>query len=97
MLMANARRDTGEDVVRRILATWKQRHDLTNAELRVLEQLIRGLSNKEIAHRLGKSTSTVRTQVGMVLRKIRIDSRVRVIYRVLKESLADAESHASSS
>ncbi|MEZ0229641.1 MAG: response regulator transcription factor [Planctomycetota bacterium] len=87
--MADAERDTAEDVVRKVLAAWKTRHHLTNAEVRVLEHLIRGLSNKEIAHRLGKSTSTVRTQVGTVLKKIRIDSRVRVIYKVLRESHAD--------
>lgn len=81
--------DRAEEVLRAILATWKTRHRLTEAELRVLDQLVRGLSNKEIAHRLGRSTSTVRSQVGSVLRKIRIDSRVRLIYRVFWESLSD--------
>lgn len=53
--------------------------DLTPAERRVCELLLRGLSNKEIASALGRAEPTVKNQVAAVLRKHRVPSRARLL------------------
>lgn len=85
-----APRSAVTEAVDAILESWRRRHGLTEAEVRVLEHLIRGLSNKEIAHELGRRTSTVRSQVASVLRKLEIDSRVRLVYRAFEETMSSA-------
>lgn len=52
---------------------------LTPAESRVYVHLREGLSNKEIAERLGKSEPTVKHQVSEILRKYDVPSRARLI------------------
>ena len=49
--------------------------DLTEAERLVLPLLAEGLTNKEIAVRLGKAEKTVRNQVSSVLQKFNVPSR----------------------
>lgn len=51
------------------LATYSNAVGLTDAEIRVMEQLAQGLSPREIAVRGGKAESTVRSQVRAVLAK----------------------------
>lgn len=51
------------------LAAYSSAVGLTDAEMRVMEQLAQGLSPREIAARGGKAESTVRSQVRAVLAK----------------------------
>lgn len=53
--------------------------DLTPAERRVYELLLRGLSNKEIASALGRAEPTIKNQVASVLRKHHVPSRARLL------------------
>ncbi|MBI5423133.1 MAG: response regulator transcription factor [Opitutae bacterium] len=39
------------------------------------ELLLPGLSNKEIAHELGRTEATIKNQVALILRKHRVPSR----------------------
>lgn len=55
------------------------REPLSNAENRVLEFLITGYSDKEVALALGKSESTVRAQVRSILKKFAQPSRARLL------------------
>ncbi len=48
---------------------------LTPAELKVLALLVEGLNNKEIAKELNVSLSTVKAQVGSILRKLNLRNR----------------------
>ncbi len=57
--------------------SWK----LTSRELEVLDLLVEGLSNKEIAARLGCAVGTAEIHVASVLRKSGADSRARLIAR----------------
>jgi len=52
---------------------------LSPAEARVVAQLSRGLTNKEIARALGKSPATVKNQLVSVYRKLGIRSRIRLM------------------
>ncbi|MBA4137224.1 MAG: hypothetical protein C0518_07900 [Opitutus sp.] len=53
--------------------------DLTAAEQRVCDLLLRGLSNKEIASELGRAEPTIKNQVAAVLRKHAVPSRARLL------------------
>ncbi len=52
---------------------------LTGRELGVLQQLGRGRVYKEIAHELGLSTSTVRTHLHNIYRKLGVDNRAQAV------------------
>lgn len=52
---------------------------LTVREREVLEQIGRGLSNKEIAIALGCAPKTVEWHVTSLLRKYNVDSRLRLV------------------
>ena len=52
---------------------------LTRREREVLDQLATGLSNKEIARRLGCSDATVKVHVKVILKKLGVSSRAVVI------------------
>ncbi len=52
---------------------------LTPRERMVLNAMMRGRSNKQIAHDLGITPTTVKVHVSSVLRKLRVHSRVEAI------------------
>jgi DNA-binding NarL/FixJ family response regulator len=55
---------------------------LTPAEAEVLRDLVRGLSNRDIAAQRGVSVHTVTKQVSSVLRKLGVQSRLDAALRV---------------
>jgi DNA-binding NarL/FixJ family response regulator len=79
----------------RILAHFQQqsRHPvdepdrLTDRELEVLEQVTRGLRNKEIATRLGITQNTVKYHLGNILSKLHAESRAELTARAIREGL----------
>lgn len=52
---------------------------LTPAEAEVVSQVVRGLTNKEIARALRKSELTVKNQLGSVYRKLGLKRRLQLI------------------
>jgi len=52
---------------------------LTPAERGVLEQMLAGLSSREISHRLNKTEGTVKLQTSSIFRKLGVDSRVKAL------------------
>ena len=54
---------------------------LTVRERMVLEALIRGCSNKQIAYELQVSDTTVKVHVSSVMRKLRVHSRTQVVIK----------------
>jgi DNA-binding NarL/FixJ family response regulator len=52
---------------------------LTQGELRVLELLAKGKSNKIIAYELGIKESTVKAHITAILRKLRVHSRTQAV------------------
>lgn len=52
---------------------------LTPAEAAVVAQVVRGLTNKEIARRLRKAEPTVKSQLASVYRKLGLKRRLQLI------------------
>jgi DNA-binding CsgD family transcriptional regulator len=54
---------------------------LTGAEMRVLELLVKGHTNKEIAEAVGVVEGTVEAHVGAILKKASASNRTMLVYR----------------
>jgi two-component system, NarL family, nitrate/nitrite response regulator NarL len=65
----------------RVVIDPRESEELTPREIEVLQHLASGLSNKEIAVRLGISDHTVKFHVNAVLSKLSADSRTEAVVR----------------
>lgn len=59
-------------------------HPLSDREMEVLACVVRGMSNKEIATRLGISHQTVKNHVTSILRKFGVEDRTQAVVYALK-------------
>jgi DNA-binding NarL/FixJ family response regulator len=59
-------------------------HPLSDREMEVLECVVQGMSNKEIAAILGISHQTVKNHVTAILRKFGVDDRTQAVVYALK-------------
>lgn len=57
---------------------------LSPRELEILELLSEGITNKQIAVRLGISTATVRTHLGRIYEKLHVQGRTEAVTRYLR-------------
>jgi DNA-binding NarL/FixJ family response regulator len=71
--------DLAEDTLRPPPRSLESQETLTRRELEVLELLASGLSNREIADRLGVSFHTVKFHVNAILGKLGASSRTEVV------------------
>jgi DNA-binding NarL/FixJ family response regulator len=85
---------TPEEIVERILALSANGHrpklaavDLSARELHVLKQVAGGLSNKQIARRLGISEKTVRNHLSRVFNKLRAANRTEAVLNAMRIGL----------
>jgi DNA-binding NarL/FixJ family response regulator len=62
-------------------------YGLTDRERTVLDHLIRGLTKKEIAARIGLSIHTVDTHLRNVYEKLQVHTRSGAVAKALKEKL----------
>ncbi|RSD25885.1 response regulator [Mesobacillus subterraneus] len=64
-----------------------QENELTNREKEVLNQLVRGKSNKEIAAHLSISDKTVKIHVNKIYKKLNVNSRSQAIIYAVQNKL----------
>jgi two-component system nitrate/nitrite response regulator NarL len=69
----------------------RPRQVITPREKEVLELVVTGLANKEIAHRLGISESTVRNHLHNILDKLHLQNRVQLAMYASREGLVDQQ------
>jgi DNA-binding NarL/FixJ family response regulator len=85
---------TPDEIVQRILSAspTSQRNrpapaDLSEREVHVLKEVASGLSNKQIAHRLGISEKTVRNHLSRVFNKLRAANRTEAVLNAMRVGL----------
>jgi DNA-binding NarL/FixJ family response regulator len=66
-------------------------HPLSEREMEVLECMVRGMSNKEVAALLGISHQTVKNHVTAILRKFGVDDRTQAVVYALKRGWVKLE------
>ena len=76
-------------VISRIKRTRKTKTDLTSREFEVLELIVEGLSNKEIAAQLFVTESTVKTHVSNILIKLDAKRRTEAIQKAKQLQIID--------
>jgi len=59
-------------------------HPLSDREMEVLNCVVRGMSNKEIAVLLGISHQTVKNHITSILRKFNVEDRTQAVVYALK-------------
>jgi DNA-binding NarL/FixJ family response regulator len=64
-----------------------EKQGLSPRELEILAMLSEGITNKEIAVRLGISSETVRTHLGHIYEKLHVQGRTEAVTKYLKGSL----------
>lgn len=69
-------------------------YGLTNQEINILNYLVAGLSNKDIAQKLNISQSTVKTHVAHVLEKLKVSNRTEAATVALKHKIVMSDRHA---
>jgi NarL family two-component system response regulator LiaR len=62
-------------------------HDLTPRELEVLELLVKGLTNAQIAYQLTISAATVKNHISNILPKFNASSRTEAVALALKHKI----------
>jgi NarL family two-component system response regulator LiaR len=77
-----------EALVRAATNPHRADQELTPREQEILDMLAAGLSNHEIAHRLGLSRSTVKFHVSNILSKLHVSSRTGAVAVSLQNHLA---------
>jgi DNA-binding NarL/FixJ family response regulator len=77
------------EIARKVIAAFRQPitttqeiEDLRPSEKKIIELLVRGLTNKEIANRLGLSLSTVRWHLENIYDKLHVSSRTEAVLKV---------------
>ena len=63
---------------------------MTSRERQVLEMLVEGRSNKEIAVPLGIEERTVKSHVAILMRKVGVQNRISLSVQAIKHSLVSA-------
>lgn len=73
--------------VAKALASRTPNSDLSTRELEVLEQLVAGKSNKEIAAKLGITEATVKSHVSTILLRLNVEDRTQAAVSALRRGL----------
>jgi NarL family two-component system response regulator LiaR len=76
-----------QELIRAATASPSLGHDLTPREFDVLDHLVKGLTNAEVAHLLGIKPSTVKNHISNIFSKLGAASRTEAVSLALKHKL----------
>ncbi len=62
---------------------------LTNSELETLRWVATGMSNKQIARTLGKSSETIKTHITKIFQKLKCSNRTQAVSKAVQLNLID--------
>lgn len=79
LTMSNSATDKGMDAV----LDWQ----LTKRELQIIDDLLHGCANKEIAGHLGVSDQTIKNQLTTLYRKVGVSGRVELVLVAVKRGV----------
>lgn len=65
-----------------------RKHNLTTREIEVLRLVAEGLTNEEIAERLGTSTGTINSHVHNIFKKLQVKNRTLAAGWAIRNGLA---------
>jgi len=65
--------------------TWDVPNTLTDAERAVVEAVLRGLTNDEVARARGTSVNTIANQLTSIFTKLGVTSRIELAHRLRKK------------
>ncbi|HEY0376864.1 MAG TPA: response regulator transcription factor [Pyrinomonadaceae bacterium] len=66
---------------------------LTKREREIVQLLVENLTNKEVASKLSISVKTVETHRGTIMRKLRLNSVVELVYYALRHKIVELEDY----
>jgi DNA-binding NarL/FixJ family response regulator len=75
------------ELFRHFAPSGKEEHSLTPRELEILQQLVLGLNNQEIADKLFISYETVRNHIKHIYEKLHVHSKSQAVAKALKQGL----------
>ena len=64
---------------------------LTQREQEVLDLVVQGFTNKQIAEKLFLSSSTIKTNVQSILRKLKVKNRIQAAVLVTKREMKKSQ------
>lgn len=76
------------------LAKWRAMPELSTREREVLELIVRGRSNKEIAAQLGVAENTVKNHVKVILGKLGVQDRTQAATTALQRGIVSLQPRA---
>lgn len=65
----------------------QERFRLTEKEIKILQLLKQGLSNKEIAQKVYTSEKTVKNHLASIFQKLAVENRIHAIVKVMEEKI----------
>lgn len=77
------------DTARQPAGTTPSNYQLTERQKDVLKEMVKGLSNKEIARELNMSPSTVKVHVAAILKALDVKNRTQVVSLAQQQGLCD--------
>ena len=73
--------------ISKMLSDYKDSYNLSIREKEILQTMVLGIMNRDIAERLYISEKTVKTHINRIFKKLNVDSRVKAILKAKDENL----------
>lgn len=81
--------NAGDDLETRAQEIWDEGHEerITSREMDVLECIVKGYTNQDIANELGISEKTVKNHLSSIFRKLKVEDRTQALIYALRNKI----------